>query len=90
MTPQEQISYFKAKQEEIMRLSVEFEKKRHEIETRANAELESAQFPLRDAGEKYRAEMKAVFGVTDGERINVLDVVELIDKVSNPKPQLIT
>lgn len=40
----------------------------------ANANLEKKM-------EQYRAELKATFGITDGEKMNVLDMIKAISKV---------
>lgn len=37
---------------------------------------------LRSEAEKYKAEMKAAFGLADGENANVLSLIEAMQKVT--------
>lgn len=88
---QEKIEEFKAKQDEIKKLHDEIEPKRQnliqeyaknqeEMQKVCNEKIIELMKPLLDLSEKYRAEMKAEFGITDGEKFNVLQVVELVSK----------
>jgi dsDNA-specific endonuclease/ATPase MutS2 len=88
----EKIAYFKQKQTEILEINQGFEKRKAEIleqyqnakkvlEEEAEQKLAEAQKPLQEAGEKYRAELKAFAGITDGEKSNVLDLIQAILKV---------
>ncbi len=93
---QEKITYFKQKQAEIVTLNAEFEARRREIveqyetatkilKEEAEQKLQTAEQPLKEAGEKYKAELKAFAGITDGERSNVLDLIQTIVKFQEMK-----
>lgn len=77
----EKLDYFKGKQKKILEMSEDFEKKKAEVVSEANAKLAELAAPLEKAKEEYKAELKAFAGVTDGERINVLDVIEMVGRV---------
>lgn len=83
-------------QADLINKEAEIGAKLKEIERKANAMCESigaqaqkdadeVRRPLLNALEEYKAKIKAEFGVTDGERINVLQIMkaqmDLLEKV---------
>jgi uncharacterized small protein (DUF1192 family) len=58
--------------EKVNALKSEFELKKAEISTELDKETAA-----------YKADLKAAFGVTDGEKLNVLDMVEMINRISH-------
>lgn len=89
----EKIASFKERQAEIMKLDAQYNIKVDELkqdcENRIDAiktefEVKKAELSAEPskAIEQYKADLKAEFGVTDGERANILDIVQLIDRVS--------
>jgi hypothetical protein len=88
------ISRLKARQSDITRLHTEFKDKEHmlilehkdrvrELEAETEKKITDAARELNSLKETYKAECKAIFGVADGEQINILDVVEMIRKVAS-------
>lgn len=89
---QEKITFLKAKQKEIIELNhffeekkkqilEEFDSKKSELEKTYQDKINAASFDLMKATETYRAEVKTWIGITDGEKINILDTVNMILKV---------
>jgi hypothetical protein len=82
----DKLAYFRAWQKRITDANAELEKADQDFqawmrttpEFKAVAEKEAA---LKADAEKYKAELKAWAGFTDGERSSVLDMVEAIKKV---------
>lgn len=92
----EKIASFKDKQAEIMKLHeqyrVEMDKVTQDCESRIEAiktehEVKKAELSqgVDKAKADYKAAVKDAFGVTDGETINVLDMVQFIQRVSAMK-----
>lgn len=79
----DRVAYFEAKQKEILKLNQEFEIKKATIVQKVEEEIRELQKPLIEAGERYRAELKAWIGITDGEKMNVLEVVKAIRTVQS-------
>jgi hypothetical protein len=86
------ISDFKAKQLEVRAAHAEFVVKEKQLldEYNAKADAMKAEFEekndanskeFRSLQEKYKAEVKATFGITDGEKSDILSVVEMVQKV---------
>lgn len=78
---------FKKKQQEI----VELHKQLKDAQAKAQAEvdklmeekkkdLNELQQKFTAARENYKAELKAQFGITDGEEMNVLDMIHAVKK----------
>lgn len=94
MTALEQkITYFKQLQTEIMELHKEAESKTHALESEFKEKVTALEIEyttknnevtreLDNKKEKYRAELKATFGMTDGEKTNVLDVIQAVQKAT--------
>jgi hypothetical protein len=76
-TLNQKIEYFKTKQLELVQLANETAEKTLPLKQQVT-ELER---PLIVKGQEYRAEMKAAFGLADGENANVLELIEAIAKV---------
>jgi Skp family chaperone for outer membrane proteins len=90
----DKIAEFKARQKKIMELHAEFVAKSDafgaECESRMEAikteyEVKKAELAAEFEKEKafYKADLKAQFGITDGDQANILDVVELILRVKD-------
>lgn len=90
----EKIAVFKDRQKAIMQLNAQFVAKCDEFaaecETRISAiktefEVKKAELgqEFEKAKESYKADLKTEFGVTDGESANILDLVQLIHRVSS-------
>lgn len=93
MKLQDKIDEFRDRQVKMIELAKEcntqVEACREESQSRADAiqsefETKRAQFlaPLDQARSVYNADIKAAFGLSDGERSNVLDLVQLVATVS--------
>ena len=87
------IESFKSRQQTILDLNAAFIKEAdafgEECQARIDAikaEFETKKAELGAEFEKaktsYKADLKAAFGVTDGESANILDLVQLIHRVS--------
>ena len=93
MTALEQkLTYFKQKQTEILALEAEVMPKRQALQKEGNEKIQAVQeeytqkmnelnAPLIAAGEKYKAELKAFCGITDGEKTNVLELLSAFAKL---------
>lgn len=90
------IESFKVRQQTILDLNVEFVKKSDEFGEDCQSRIEAikTEFEVKKAElgaefEKakasYKADLKAAFGVTDGESANILDLVQLIYRVAKPE-----
>lgn len=93
MTTAEQVKAFREKQSKIMELHKAYEEAVNKVgadcESRIEAikteyEVKKAELgqELERAKSEYKAAVKAAFGVTDGETINVIDMVEFISRVT--------
>lgn len=89
MRHEEILKSFRDRQKEILDLNQEIEPKKEalirefkekaaELENSYRVKVDELTKPLDHAREKYKADLKAFAGITDGEKTNVLDVVELI------------
>lgn len=83
---EEKFTYFKQKQAEITALYNEVEPKKQaliqeaqakakEIDVEYTAKIDELLKPLNNLTEKYKAELKAWAGITDGEKTNVLEML---------------
>lgn len=90
----DQVAEFKAKQIEIINLNDEAQGKLAKLQSESQAKLDAvhAEFetekakilaPLDQKREEYKKEMKAAFGVTEGETATILDLVQLIHRVTH-------
>lgn len=90
------IASFKARQQTILDLNAEFIKQAdafgEECQSRIEAiktefEVKKAELgaEFEKAKASYKADMKTAFGVTDGESANILDLVQLIRRVTVPE-----
>ncbi len=59
-------------------LKSEFEAKERALQEEFNSRLQEMQAPLVKKAEEYKAECKQAFGITEGERIDVLDTVSMV------------
>lgn len=93
---QEKLTQFKQKQDEItamynetepkkQELVQEFEKKAADLKAEYTAKIDELQKPLTNLVERYRAELKAWAGITDGEKGDVLSTLMAVHKVMGPK-----
>lgn len=87
-TYKEIIDGFKVKQEAILAAEREAQAARRALDEKVQAYIDEHKGPVEallenaeKIKEEYRAEMKAAFGIADGEKTNVLDVVEAIRRV---------
>lgn len=89
----ETIESFKARQKIILDLNAEFVKRADEFGEECQSRIEAikTEFEVKKAElgaefekakEAYKSDMKAAFGVTDGENANILDLVQLIHRVA--------
>lgn len=87
------LKQFDDKQAAILELSATAKKAEQELVAEFNGKVDAlrelyegrikeAKFPLEDALAKYKAELKAFAGITDGEQSSVLDLVKTIRKIS--------
>lgn len=65
-----------------LELKAEFEAKEQALQEEFNNRLTEMQAPLVKKAEEYKAECKQAFGITDGERISVLDTVSMVLRLS--------
>lgn len=84
----DRIDYFKGLQQVIMAEAQAIQVKTAEFQNsdfvvNAQRELNELNQALENKKEQYKAEMKAEFGVCDGEQINILDVVQMTHKVAS-------
>jgi uncharacterized small protein (DUF1192 family) len=93
MSVSDKVQEFKARQTKIIGLNDEYNQAMDKVNTEFDDRLAALknEFELKKAETSaeldketaaYKADMKAAFGVTDGERTNILDVVELITRVA--------
>jgi hypothetical protein len=87
-TYQELIEGFKAKQEAILKADATAQEAKQALDAKVEAFINEHKGPVEELlqaaenmKQEYRAEIKAAFGITDGERTNVLDVVEMVHRV---------
>ena len=90
---QEKFTYFKQKQAEItalynevepkkQALQREFDQKADDLKAEYSAKIDEIEKPLANAVAKYRAELKAWAGITDGEKMGVLEMLMAVQKIS--------
>ena len=88
------------RQAEIAELDREVGQKLKKLEAQANAECEEIskramreadvlRAPLQQKLEQYRAEVKAKFGITDGETMNVVQMLKAVHDLLKPPSGLI-
>ena len=94
----EQLDYFKRRQVEILEMETsiandiqsmisEHEKKQTDLKKMYEDQIEELQKPLKNKAELYKAELKAWLGFTDGEKSNVLQMIEGVAKVIEESKQ---
>lgn len=89
MNSREMINLFKRKQEAMIPVAQEYQKKAKAIEKKAQDEITKAGEQLRRMQEEYRADMKTTFGITDGEPADILTLLEAVLKMVDHKDGLI-
>ena len=88
------IASFKERQSQILALSAEFEEasgaladdcqgRIDAIKTEFEVKKAELASELEKAKEAYKADVKAAFGVTDGEPLNIVQMVEFIHRVAS-------
>jgi hypothetical protein len=87
-TYQEKMTDLKAKQDEIMQLQSALKAAESALQAKVEEFITTNKVEVNEIGAKlekllqeYRAETKAAFGLADGEKINILEVVEAIRRV---------
>jgi hypothetical protein len=70
-------------QAKLQRFGQDCESRMEAIKTEFEARKAEWSADLEKEKESYKADLKAVFGVTDGESANILDLVQLIVKVTS-------
>lgn len=78
----DKIEYFKSKQAQMMALQKVATEKTSALKAEFEAKVMEAEKDLRNAYELYRAEVKAWCGITDGEKTNIIDLLEAMHKIS--------
>jgi len=73
----EKINYFLDKQKKIIHLNQELDKKKSILQKEYEEKILIESKDLMKEVETYRAEMKAWIGITDGERSDVLQLVQM-------------
>lgn len=82
-TKQVEILEMQIKSKEVAdKLIAEFKAKSEALQKEYQDQINSVEQPTKNALEKYRAELKAWLGVTDGEQMNVLQLAMVFMKLT--------
>lgn len=80
-TLSQKIEGFRERQKEIMVLDAQVGEKRRELQAEFEQKDAELQKELREKLKSYKDDMRAAFGIADGDNANVLDFMAAIEKV---------
>ena len=72
----------RAKKAEIQAMERDVQPRLESLKAEYDEKTQAILEPLIKKAEEYKAELKAAFGITDGERTDVLDTVSMVLRVA--------